>query len=257
MALSLLLFLWLWAHPRVTLQDLGITPWVRVPMSRWLAHQPLVEPKIVPWWLPYGGWEAEYRQYFQWHIHDSNHLFPKQGPTMIVMHYTVTSSADSVWSGFAQGCFMDNGDYGFPFGHPSAHFLVDRDGTIFQMLPTQWRCTGAYGVNHTALSIEMVALSEYDLLSRPGQVYASFCLVASLMKRFHIPLEHVVSHFDVSCGRLALAEYLDYADSRWPYCYPPRAFRFDPGVTYMGWLRRRLGPKTTKEVGRSSQTGAL
>jgi hypothetical protein len=239
MALNFLLALWL-AVSTPALRELGIFPLVRSPMSRWMVQQPLREPRIVSWFLPYQGWKAEYRQYFQWHVHDPNYLFPHGRPTMIVMHYTVTPNATSVWSGFAQGGPMDNGDYGFPFGHPSVHYMIDHDGTIFQLLPTNWRCTGAYGVNQEALSIEMVALNEDDLLSRPRQIYASFCLVASLMRQFHIPLKNVVGHNEVSYGRILVPQYLDYADSKWPYYYPPVAFRFDPGWTYMGWLRRRL-----------------
>lgn len=243
MALALLLF-WLKA---VTLPQPHWIPYARKPMSKWLAREPLKAPNIKPWMLPYQGWAAEYKQYFAWHAHSRSERFPvdKSGhrrPTMIVMHFTVSHDAQSVWDGFARGCNMDNGDYGFPFGHPSVHFMVDSDGAIYQLLPTDWRCTGAYGVNHVALSIEMVAMNEEQLLSRPRQLYASFCLVDRLRREFDIPLDRIIGHFQVSCGKWMVSDYLDDADSKWPYGYPPAAFRFDPGVTYMGWLHRRLQP---------------
>ena len=239
MALTLFLMLWAgWLAPRLP-DHLAITPLIRLPMSKWLARTPLAHPRIVPWWLPYELWKDEYVVHFQRLAHQPTY---RLRPTLIVMHYTVSHDARSVWESFARGSRMDTGDFGFPFGHPSVHFMIDRDGTIFQLLPTNFRGTGTYGVNHVALSIEMVALDEKDLLSRPGQIYASFCLVHHLMGQFNIPLDRVIGHFDVSCGKWLVPDYLDYADSRWPHCYPPAAFRFDPGLTYMGWLRRRLKP---------------
>lgn len=240
MALKLLLLLFPGFFVPNVWESLGMSPLIRKPMSQWLWRQPLVTPRVVPWFLPYEGWKDEYIAYFQRHAHQPTY---RLRPSMIVMHYTVSHNASSVWESFARGCRMDSGDYGFLFGHPSVHYMIDKDGTVFQLMPTSWRATGTYGVNHVAISIEMVAWDEDDLLSRPGQVYASFCLVNHLMRQFQIPLKRVIGHFDVSCGKWFVPDYLDYADSVWPGCYPPGAFRFDPGMTYMGWLHRRLARK--------------
>ena len=245
--MALTLAIWLmglrlaWQGP--TWRDAGLLPYVRQPLPIALRNRPLRRPPIVAWMLPYQEWRQEYRDYFQRHCHQPTHVLR---PTMIVMHYTVTHNAQSVWDSFVRGTRMDGGDYGFLFGHPSVHFMIDHDGTVFQLLPTHWRCTGAYGVNHCALSIEMVALTEDELLLRPAQIYASFCLVQQLMEEFSIPLDRVIGHFDVSCGKRVVPDYLDFADSKWPSCYPPAAFRFDPGITYMGWLKRRLDPPRRK-----------
>ena len=203
-----------------------------VPRSFWT--QPLTPPRLVPWFLPYQEWDQEYREYFKRHYHDARIKFR---PSMVVMHYTVTPDAESVWNGFARGCNMDAGDFGSIWGHASVQLMVDKDGTVYQLMPLDRRCTGAYGVNHVALSIEMIALNEADLLSRPRQVWASLRLVKWLLARYQIPLDKVISHYAVSVGRPLVPEYLDYADSKWPYGYPPRYFRYDPGLTYMAWLK--------------------
>lgn len=221
-------------------------PWPgirRLPVD--LANRPCRDPELVQWMLPYREWEAEYREYFRRHAGDPSVSFT---PDMIVMHYTVADDAAGVWAGFARGGGMWAGDEGVVFGHVSVQLMVDKDGTVYQLLPLHHRATGAYGVNHVALSIELVATDEEDLLSRPEQVFSSFCLVAWLVRRFDIPLDRVHSHTEVALGRLILPEYLDLADSKWPYFYPPESFRWDPGATYMYWLRTFLRKRIPESV---------
>lgn len=206
------------------------------PIPKQLLQKPYREPKLVPWFLPYQDWEEEYRAYFKRHYNDERVTFV---PTSICLHFTVTSSATGVWNGFERGGDMWAGD-GVVFGHPSVQLMLDKDGTVYQLLPLHWRCTGAYGVNHKALSIEMVARNQPDLLSRPAQLYSSFCLVRWLMRRYNIPARNVYGHNDVSLGRPFCPDFLDYADKKWPNGYPPNATRTDPGWTYMRWLHRWL-----------------
>lgn len=118
--------------------------------------------------------------------------------------------------------------------------MVDRDGTIYRLLPLDRKATGAYGADHVALSIEMVALDQEDLLSRPSQVFASFCLVRWLMERYQIPVTRVHSHFEVAVGLAVFPEFTDLADPVWWFAYPMSSFRYDPGNGYMSLLRRYL-----------------
>jgi N-acetyl-anhydromuramyl-L-alanine amidase AmpD len=202
-----------------------------------LAGRAYREPKYKQWFLPYQNWEKEYQNYFYRHYHDRNLTFK---PSLICMHYTVIGSAQRVYNSFTRGCRMCAGDAGTVFGHVSVQLMIDRDGTVLQLLPLDRRCTGAYGVNHKALSIEMVAYDEADLLSHRDQVFSSFCLVRDLMKKFQIPLSGVIAHSDVSDGRSVVPDYLDFADSVYPDGYPSRSRRTDPGSTYMSWLRTYL-----------------
>lgn len=202
-----------------------------------LLSAPYKVPRLVDWMLPYEEWEEEYRVHFQRLYHDPRLTFR---PRMIVMHYTVTSDAEGVWRGFVRGTRMSQGDYGNNFGHPSVQLMIGKDGTVYQLLPLDRRCTGAYGVDHVALSIEMVATDEADLLSRRRQVLSSFHLVRWLMEKYGIPASRVVAHSDVAGGRAVVPEYTDYADSKCPDGYPPESARTDPGPTYMAWLRGYL-----------------
>ena len=199
--------------------------------------KPLEAPKYVPWMLPYQEWENEYRAYFDRHYRDPRIQLQ---PNLICMHYTVTDSAEAVWNGFRRGCRMSNGNKGSVPGHVSVHLMIDKDGTVYQLLPFDRRCTGAYGVNHKAISIEMVAANEGDLLSRTRQVWSSFCVVRDLMKRYQISPSGVIAHYEVSQGKSVVPDYLDYNDTDYPDRYPEKYARFDPGTTYMAWLRSYL-----------------
>ncbi|MCA9792406.1 MAG: N-acetylmuramoyl-L-alanine amidase [Candidatus Eremiobacteraeota bacterium] len=211
-------------------------------LPRRLAEREYVAPRLKDWLLPYKQWNQEYRAYFKRHYGDTRLTFK---PEMIVMHYTVVPSARSVWDGFARGANMSAGDQGTVWGHVSVQLMIDRDGTIYRLLPLDRRCTGAYGVNHKALSIEMVARDEADLLSHDDQVFASFCLVRWLMEEYDIPASKVVAHYEVSQGKSVVPEYMDLADSTWPDGYPPSSARTDPGPTYMKWLRSYLRKTAT------------
>lgn len=246
--LASLLGLWAWGQPTYTNADVDSMRGrysSRHATTRGFSwnypgefdRRPYQAPKYVDWMLPYQEWTDEYRAYSQRHYRDPR---VQLEPTLICMHYTVTPTAEAVWNGFRRGCQMCNGNKGSVFGHVSVHLMIDRDGTVYQLLPLDRRCTGAYGVNHKAISIEMVACDEADLLGHLEQVWSSFCVVRDLMKRYQIPAKGVIAHYEVSQGRSVVPEYLDYADSEYPDRYPASSHRSDPGVTYMTWLRSYL-----------------
>ncbi len=188
---------------------------------RTLTYQ---KPVIKDWLLPYREWESKDRTYFL-RNYGQNRLDLK--PSMIVMHYTVVPSAETTIVALTNK-------------KVSVHFMVDTDGTVYRLLPTDRRCTGAYGVDHVALSVEMVARTESDLLSRTRQVFSSFCLVRHLMEEHGIPAKQVIAHYEVSEGRKRVPEYTDLHDHVYPDRYPPGETRLDPGPTYMSWLRAYL-----------------
>jgi hypothetical protein len=183
------------------------------------------KPVIKDWLLPYQEWEQKDRTYFK-RNYGENQL--KLTPSMIVMHYTVIPTAEDTYNALSRK-------------KVSVHFMVGTDGAVYRLLPTDRRATGAYGVDHVALSIEMVARTESDLLSRTNQVFSSFCLVRHLMEEHGIGIKKVVAHYEVGEGKKTVPEYTDLYDTVYPDRYPPSEARLDPGPTYMAWLRAYLG----------------
>lgn len=189
-----------------------------------LASMKYQRPVITDWLLPYTDWEQKDRTYFKRNYGENKLTLD---PKMIVMHYTVIPDANTTYQALVRK-------------QVSVHFMVGTDGKVTRLLPSNRRCTGAYGVDHVALSIEMVAQTEPDLLSRAHQVFSSFCLVRHLMEEHGIPLGQVVAHYEVGQGRRRVPEYTDLYDTVYPDGYPPSETRTDPGPTYMGWLRTYL-----------------
>jgi N-acetylmuramoyl-L-alanine amidase len=117
-----------------------------------------------------------------WHI---------RGPHVIVEHYTESTTMTSAWSTFAQDV-PDSELHELP--GTCAHFIVDRDGTVYQVVPLDVICRHTVGLNLTALGIEHVGMSDSGVLDDPAQMRASLHLTAWLMQRYHIPLGDVIGH---------------------------------------------------------------
>lgn len=164
----------------------------------------------------------------------------KLDPTLIVLHFTVVDDVEACMRIFTRPSRLMVGNQSPVTSLVSVHYMVDVDGTVLKLVPEDRRTTGTYGVDHRALAIEMVARDEVDLLSRPRQLLAAFCLVDGLLKKHKLPLHSVISHQEVASGKFFLSEYTDLADTVYPYFYPPSQFRYDPGSTTMAWCREFL-----------------
>ena len=167
---------------------------------------------------------------------DSIHL----DPTMLVMHFTVIPTGDQVLRTFQRPSKLIVGNQDRILSLVSVHYMVDVDGSVTQLARDDRITSGTYGVDHLALAIEMVAIDEADLKSRPLQLLSAFHLADSLLKKHDIPVWRVFSHEEVAFGEFFLSDYTDLADTVSPYFYPEPHFRYDPGHTVMAWCREFL-----------------
>jgi N-acetylmuramoyl-L-alanine amidase len=112
-------------------------------------------------------------------------------PRVIVIHFTVTPSFSSTYNTFAA-------DVPDPELHElpgtCAHFLIDRAGTVHQLVSLGVMCRHTVGLNWTAIGIEHVGYSDAEVLSDGKQISASLRLAAWLRCRFHIPIKDVIGH---------------------------------------------------------------
>jgi N-acetylmuramoyl-L-alanine amidase len=110
---------------------------------------------------------------------------------VIVEHHTATSSFSSAYSTFAANA--PDVEFGERPG-VCAHYLIDRDGAIHQLVSLRWRCRHTVGLNHTAIGIEHVGVSDADVMGRRRQVAASLRLTRWLQERFGIASRDVIGH---------------------------------------------------------------
>jgi len=75
-----------------------------------------------------------------------------------------------------------------------AHFLIDTDGTIYQLVNLRIRCRHAIGMNWTAIGIEHVGTSGDAILDDRDMMRASLRLTVWLMARFGIAWGNVIGH---------------------------------------------------------------
>ncbi len=146
------------------------------------------EPHIVQDLIPFpDSRKDETRAYAREHY--GLDTFALADPQVIVEHFTASESYSSVFATFA----ADTAHLGELPG-TCAHFVIDTDGTIYQLVPTDLICRHTVGLNYTAIGIEMVAQSDQEILDRPAQLEAAVGLTVWLMQRFGIELRNVIGH---------------------------------------------------------------
>jgi N-acetylmuramoyl-L-alanine amidase len=148
-----------------------------------------VKPHIVWKPIPFGATrKAEMAQYAQRHYGIHSYVLR---PRVIVEHYTASTSFASAYNTFA----ADTPDVELhQLPGTCAHFIVDRDGTIYQLVPLTIMCRHTVGLNYVAIGIEHVGTSDRQILSDAAQMRSSLALTAWLMSRYHIELENVIGH---------------------------------------------------------------
>jgi beta-N-acetylhexosaminidase len=162
-----------------------------------------VRPPIVQKPIPFGpARRAETARYAARHYGLATWRLVR--PRVIVEHYTAGTTFASAWSTFAS----DSPD---PELHElpgtCAHFVVDRDGTIYQLVPLTTMCRHTVGLNWTAIGIEHVGTSDAQILATRKQLQASLRLTLWLMQRYGISLPNVIGHAESLTSRYHRERY--------------------------------------------------
>ena len=112
-------------------------------------------------------------------------------PKVIVEHYTGSNSFSTAWNTFAAD--TPDPELGELPG-TCAHFIVDRNGRIYQLVRTDIMCRHTVGLNYVAIGIEHVGTSDSEILHDRAQIRASLELTAWLVGRFDIGVRNVIGH---------------------------------------------------------------
>lgn len=149
----------------------------------------------------------------------------KLHPTCIVLHYT--AGREFPWNLVRSKTFAGE--------RPglASHYVID-GRSIWQILPPTVRSRGAYGINHRAVNIEMVAADAADLQRRSETLRSCAGLLRSLTQEFGIARERIYSHADVArMDRRVVPEVLDLVN-------PAPYQKIDPGAANMQKIRQLL-----------------
>jgi N-acetyl-anhydromuramyl-L-alanine amidase AmpD len=149
----------------------------------------VIQPHIVWKPIPFGPRRrAETAQYAATHYGVHSWVLR---PKVIVEHYTANESFSATWNTFAAN--TPDPELGQLPG-TCAHFVIDRDGTIYQLVPLNVMCRHTVGLNYAAIGIEHVGESDAEVLHDAAQLRSSLLLTRWLMTRFHIGLKNVIGH---------------------------------------------------------------
>jgi beta-N-acetylhexosaminidase len=124
--------------------------------------------------------------------HNGERTWRLTDPRVVVEHYTAGTSFDSAWNHFAA-----NGTHLGEKPGVCAHFLIDTDGTIYQLVNLGIRCRHAIGMNWTAIGVEHVGTSAGDILRNGPMLRASLRLSVWLMARYGISWGNVIGHAEI------------------------------------------------------------
>lgn len=152
-------------------------------------------------------------------------------PRMIVLHWTASSSAKSALATFDPDEAPLYRWWVRRAGkvNVSAHFLVDRDGTIYQLMPIEWMARHTIGLNRVAIGIENVGGPRWPLTDK--QVQANAELVRHLVVRLPT-IQYLIGH----------QEYLSFRGTPlWEERDPSYATgKIDPGPDFLRKLREKV-----------------
>lgn len=168
----------------------------RLPVPRPTAPSAAeLRPAIVRDLIPYGERRrAQMADYSQRHY--GRHTYWLTDPKVVVLHFTAGSTyASAYWT------FHANRPNAGELPGVSSHFVIDKDGVIYQLVPLSIRARHCVGLNHVSVSIEFVQetgsgshWADRQILARKRQVNAGLRLVRYLMARYGITKRNVIGH---------------------------------------------------------------
>lgn len=155
-------------------------------------------------------------------------------PKMIVLHWTAVMGLNDSFSRFKhETLFSDRKDIAKGGNlNVSSHFLIDRNGTIYQLMPENHMARHVIGLNHSSIGIENVggeANKKEDLT--PAQLRSNIALVKYLKHKYP-SIEYLIGHYEYTRFENSPL-WLEKDDSY-------RTIKADPGEKFMKAVRQNV-----------------
>jgi beta-N-acetylhexosaminidase len=109
----------------------------------------------------------------------------------------------------------------------SVQFLIDKDGTIYRLMPETWMGRHVIGLNYYAIGVENVAKDAKSLT--PAQVRANIVLVEYLKHKYPT-IEYLIGHHEYR--RMESTPLWLERDKGY------RTTKYDPGDAFMQKVRK-------------------
>nr|WP_121270241.1 peptidoglycan recognition family protein [Pedobacter schmidteae] len=155
---------------------------------------------------------------------------PTIKPVMVVLHWTAIPTIEQTFDAFNKsklpGARKEIATAGLL--NVSSQFLIDRDGTIFRLLPDTIFARHVIGLNYCAIGVENIGSDNNPLTA--AQLNANEQLIRYLKRKY--PIEYVIGHY----------EYTRFKGTAlWKESDPSyRTEKTDPGIDFMKKIREQL-----------------
>jgi hypothetical protein len=195
----------------------------------------LPELEIIPWFVPYTDLrrrltvtylEAHHGGEFTGDLVADTTMVPR----VVLIHWTGGPTAKSARHTFYSERQPNPSEYrSFNAVNLSAHFVVERDGTVYQLLDETAIGRHVIGMNHLSIGIENVG-DRRNLPLTEAQLEANTALIRHLSDRH--PITHVLGHFEYR----EMEGHPYFREQREHF----RTIRGDPGEDFMTALRAEI-----------------
>ena len=169
---------------------------------------------------------------------------PAIDPKIIVLHWTVFPTLEQAFEAFKSPTLPDYRPdiEGISGLNVSSHFMVDRDGTIYRLMPEKVMARHIIGLNHCAIGIENVGGTEKNPLTE-AQLESNIWLVRYLNNKYDI--EYLIGHYEYTNFE-GHGYWLEKDDNY-------RTEKEDPGVEFMTSVRHATSDINFKSVPKKRQ----
>ncbi|PZX53486.1 N-acetylmuramoyl-L-alanine amidase [Algoriphagus ratkowskyi] len=158
-------------------------------------------------------------------------------PKIVVVHWTAIDNIELTFDVFNPPTLEGRADLtGASNLNVSSQFLIDRDGTIFRLLPDTTFARHTIGLNYLAIGIENIGSDDMPLTK--NQLKANEELIRYLERKYAI--DYVIGHH----------EYQNFQSTDlWKEANPDyRTVKTDPGDSFMKKLRKNLSDLNLKPL---------
>jgi len=177
-------------------------------------------------------WNEEREQLSLEYLKERHGLIQKNAnitPRMVVVHWTAIPSIEVTFDVFNPTLLGGRADLnGASRLNVSSQFLIDRDGTIFRLLPDTTFARHVIGLNYLAIGIENIGSDNMPLTK--AQMESNEKLIRYLKRKY--PIEYVIGHHEYQRFR---------STDLWKETDPNYlTVKSDPGDAFMNKLRKKL-----------------
>ena len=155
---------------------------------------------------------------------------PSIKPRMIVLHWTSIPTIEQTFDVFNRSTLPGSRKEIATASalNVSSQYLVDRDGTVFRLLPDTVFARHVIGLNYCAIGIENVGSDKSPLTA--AQLASNEKLIRHLKRKY--PIEYVIGHYEYT--RFRSTNLWKESDSGYT------TKKTDPGIDFMKKIRAQI-----------------